>query len=299
MKSFYYSSLLLLFSLFSFSSVNAQYQSLFGDSSSSWNVKVDLTGEPIAEEYFWSTDMHVSDTIVNGVNYQIVYRSFESGGMPVAYEMQNSLFVYEDTIQGISWYVLPDDTVKYYNYDLSLSAGDTFFLNSTDTSSYYLVDAVFTENNRIHQSLGVTYNSGADSIELELIEGIGANVGMASIHGHSLGTGEKVLLCYYQDADQLYATDLPQYMNRCWLYTGIDDLGQNHTSGVLYPNPVKDQLNLTELEFPEEFQILNIDGKVIRTGVIHPAEGLSVSELDSGIYLLILNSGDHYRFVKD
>lgn len=69
----------------------------------------------------------------------------------------------------------------------------------------------------------------------------------------------------------------------------------------VYPNPVKDQLNIQGLSGETNFKILNLKGLVLKQGIISLSKKIDTSELQLGMYILQL-SGDkgfrHLAFYK-
>ena len=65
----------------------------------------------------------------------------------------------------------------------------------------------------------------------------------------------------------------------------------------VYPNPVKDNLFISGIELNSdfEFSILDVTGKVVKSGLNFSANGnqiISVSDLNNGFYLLSLTNGE-------
>jgi hypothetical protein len=73
--------------------------------------------------------------------------------------------------------------------------------------------------------------------------------------------------------------------------TGVDELGY-FVPGI-YPNPVKNHLNITNLEKIEKIDLMNTTGKVVKTIHLNGEERISVNvaELDKGIYFLGFYAG--------
>jgi phosphatidylserine/phosphatidylglycerophosphate/cardiolipin synthase-like enzyme len=67
----------------------------------------------------------------------------------------------------------------------------------------------------------------------------------------------------------------------------------------LYPNPVSEELTLvpssTELM---KYNIISIDGKIVEQGVVQGWTTIDCSDLNSGVYTLILETGSAKKFVK-
>lgn len=64
----------------------------------------------------------------------------------------------------------------------------------------------------------------------------------------------------------------------------------------LYPNPTKSELNFTGLSANTSYQILNISGKIIQTGITN--QTIDVINLENGIYFLHLDGYEIQKFIK-
>jgi hypothetical protein len=64
---------------------------------------------------------------------------------------------------------------------------------------------------------------------------------------------------------------------------------QNNSRFIVYPNPANEVLNVMHQQGEMVYQLITIDGKVIKSGSIENQQ-INISDLQSGIYLLQLNS---------
>ncbi|MBN8565932.1 MAG: CotH kinase family protein [Flavobacteriales bacterium] len=64
---------------------------------------------------------------------------------------------------------------------------------------------------------------------------------------------------------------------------------QNNSRFIVYPNPANEVLNIMHQQGEMVYQLITIDGKVIKSGRIENQQ-INISDLQSGIYLLQLNS---------
>lgn len=260
----------------------AQYESLLGDSATFWSVKSDYSNYSAAEFIEWFGPNWQADTVINGQNHQVLAQIFETSNV-----FNGFLYLYEDTTQGLAWYRVEGDTTRYFIYDLTLAIGDTFYLNSQSTSSYYIIQDVNLQNGLIYQDLGVLLNAGtADTVHLELIEGTGANVGFQSLNGHALGNGNEVLLCHTKDDSSVYATSLTQYSGKCWLLNSSVEGAIERQAYKIYPNPVESQLFIEGLERTTEYFVYSIESKQVLSGNLYSNSSISLETLPAGIYLL-------------
>ncbi len=74
----------------------------------------------------------------------------------------------------------------------------------------------------------------------------------------------------------------------------VDDSAKNHIK--IYPNPVKDILNITGNTLQQDYQILSIDGKLLQNGTIQ--KSINVNRLPKGVYLLKFGE-NNIKFIKE
>lgn len=76
---------------------------------------------------------------------------------------------------------------------------------------------------------------------------------------------------------------LDEYFN--YIYDGVSELSRDR--GYLYPNPATNQFKIhrTEVVFGEEYLIVDIRGRVVKSG-IYTGEAISVNTIQSGLYLV-------------
>ncbi|WP_406684098.1 T9SS type A sorting domain-containing protein [Seonamhaeicola sp. MEBiC1930] len=66
----------------------------------------------------------------------------------------------------------------------------------------------------------------------------------------------------------------------------------------LYPNPSKDVIKITGLSNVDGFSIFNVAGSRLLKGKISKKGSIEISELERGLYLLKLENGAIYKFIK-
>ena len=67
----------------------------------------------------------------------------------------------------------------------------------------------------------------------------------------------------------------------------------------LYPNPVSELLKFSSSNLREaDLRITDMTGKVVYNNALDLHEGLDVSHLNNGIYILTVNQTSNHRFVK-
>ena len=67
---------------------------------------------------------------------------------------------------------------------------------------------------------------------------------------------------------------------------------------VLFPNPVKNEINFKGISKISNYEIFSLDGKLIQSGKYKPSVAVNVSGLSKGIYFIKIN-GKKIKFVKN
>jgi hypothetical protein len=85
-------------------------------------------------------------------------------------------------------------------------------------------------------------------------------------------------------------------------FTGIEDQKQSITEIIIYPNPVKDKMNIQGIESASTLMIYDINGKQVHSQSIKPEASVSVQSLAKGMYIMkIINQKGVYfsKFMKE
>jgi len=260
--------------------INAQYQSLFGSNSTSWNVYGYDLGAV--------TDSTVtnSETIINDITYKRLisfkYVDFELD--PIESTAQR--FIREDLTTGKVWYKGSEQSNELLIMDLSLEVGDLFFVSPGTWNTglgNYPVEEIWVENGRKHIKFDCTINTAQE--KLTFIEGIGPNIGLQ--HQHSSTNGSPYLLCSYKNENIEYQNSQhPQFAGLC-LHNETAAIGDEELNYqiIIYPNPVKDILTIEEqsnIEI-ESTSIYNYLGQKLVTA---QQRKIDMSNLKTGVYLV-------------
>ena len=64
------------------------------------------------------------------------------------------------------------------------------------------------------------------------------------------------------------------------------------------PNPVLTDFQIQNLKKQTSYRILNALGMMVQTGTISRGESVQIQNLNSGLYILALNSGQYFKFLK-
>ncbi|OFY97931.1 MAG: hypothetical protein A3K10_07100 [Bacteroidetes bacterium RIFCSPLOWO2_12_FULL_31_6] len=284
MKIYYFKILLGLFLIISLNSANAQYQSLFGTTQTSWNLySQDMPGD------FMDSLVVCCDTVINSKNYKVVddYK-FCFGCNPNPNLFSKVLFLREDTTIGKAWQITPDDTInENLIMDLSLTITDSFEV----ASQFYDVDSVYVKNGKKHIRLvGPLYTSSYDE-KYTMIEGVGTNIGIGVDFFYGGPGNSLYLLCSYKDNNVEYQNTHPMYSGYCFLLTGINE-NENNIKINVYPNPSINELTIDYFGKKLDnlkIEIYNTTGKLelikeLRSG----KTTVNTYDLSTGIYFIAL-----------
>ncbi|MDC3387984.1 T9SS type A sorting domain-containing protein [Flavobacteriaceae bacterium] len=67
----------------------------------------------------------------------------------------------------------------------------------------------------------------------------------------------------------------------------------------IYPNPTKDDINISGFEGEKSFKIYNLLGRLVMNGVASKSKKINISSLDSGMYLLKFDTGNVLKIIKE
>jgi len=243
---------LIIFFILSLSiSVNAQYESVFGDQSTSW--KLLMSSVEFIELDFVSRT-HTSDvafdTIIGGETYKRYQYTDESGLFQ--YEMK------EDTVEGKVWMGMLDfDDTMYLKYDLSLNVGDTFYFhNPIDTG---IVQNVFYQGGKRHIEFNKNHYLSGEPIMF--IEGVGPTIGFVDWIFYSPSIEQiGYVICQQKDGLTSYVNEIS---NSCTLSFANNNELINSLRFELFPNPITSNtfsISLNSKIYKEDIEIYDFMG---------------------------------------
>ena len=271
MKNFHIKIVFILIAFFNINSANAQYQSIFGNTQTSWNVKTDQLFGAVNDSI-----SYISDTIISTVTYKKVKYYRETS------EMETYL-IKEDTTLGKVSYRKLNNTTHYEVYDLSLLLGNSF--------NGYIVDSIYTNLGKKHIRLNHIPNSTSGE-KFIMIEGVGTNIGLM-YHNGMAGVLAPYLLCQHKDNTPNFINNHPIYNGQCNVSSvGISENNLD-TKITIYPNPTSYLLNMKfkkDIEI-QKVTILNIDGKILKTFTRNFKE-LNIKGISSGVVFLKIYTYD-------
>jgi hypothetical protein len=218
-------ALLIVLSLLFLGSTNAQdYESIFGDQSTQWNITLgNLWGMSTAEH------MIIGDTTIDNLNYKIV------GG----YDGLSATFGFlrQDSTHAKAWYRNTLSDREYLVLDLNMNVGDSMYIggNWTSEPGYHFVDSVYIENGRKHIRFDLEIG-WLNNEKFTMIEGITSNLGYRHQNDDYVNVFPMILLCAFKDDVQVYG------IGDCV----ISSVSEQSPSAEIevYPNPFKKEITI-------------------------------------------------------
>lgn len=276
--------ILFLFSLNSW----AQYESVFGDSATSWNLLVIYPDNTVTDSLYV-----VRDSIINSETYKIV-KSKTSFGGGTRYLKET-----EDHSKVYYYYPALSDSI-FIVLDLTLEEADTFYINTaSDGKIPIVVDSVYTNNSRKHIRFDYVIDYRYAIEKLEFIEGIGSNFGLfyQGTSAYEIGRSH-YLLCSHKNGSLKYLNDSKdlEINSNCNIYWTKIEKQKNKSKISVYPNPAQKMVSFkVESDNLNNFsvKIYNICGIVCKTIFsAHGAAELDISHLPDGIYFYTINTNN-------
>lgn len=238
-------------------------------------------GFPPTESY--TIYKSAGDTLINSTNFIKLYSAPAHRNGFSSYS-QDGPFTYcyafrNDTNNRA--YIFPaTDTSEHLWYDFNLSVGDTLPENPSWYSTQYLnpgnnvivsnIDSVFYCNEYHKRYI---FNS---MMFPNLVCGVGFNGDLIKING--------IYFEYYVGLDFFCSDSL--ISNCCFTITGIQNIDNNTSDILFYPNPVKDIISITLVD-KAKVEILSIEGQIIKTiNATEKQTTIDVADLSNGIYII-------------
>lgn len=249
MKNRFYILIIGFFSIFSTTeSFSQNYESIFGNSSTSWNIIFQGYCDWIESHEITAT----SDTTIHSNNYKVI---LGLGG-----------FLREDVNQGKVWYYDTTYHTEYLVMNLGLNYGDVFtifdYFNVPNTFS---VDSVYYQNGLKHVQLNAWTSMCGMGEKIKFIEGSGPSSSFTYQRNFNAGSVASYMLCHFKDGLKVSGNNL--FDDSCFVHeVGIveNKMGLNNIS--VFPNPAKDKINIFVKDKGREnlfLEIYNIFGEKI------------------------------------
>lgn len=186
-------------------------------------------------------------------------------------------------------------SVTYANagdYDVTLTVHDGVF-TITNTMEDYISVAAYPNT-----TLDTFDIACVDWTEIELTGGLpedgvysGDFVEDGMFHPSEAGVGDHLVLYSYTNADGCEAT--AEQMLTVETCTGIREISENGIK--IFPNPARDMVNLTSVtEFSNIMVINNLGQTVIEKAVNGNSYQLNTSDLESGLYLIRIETENEF-----
>lgn len=67
----------------------------------------------------------------------------------------------------------------------------------------------------------------------------------------------------------------------------------------IYPNPSSEKITISGLAQEEHYIIYNVLGSKIKSGIISDKQEIDIKNLINGLYIIKINNGDTFKFIKD
>ena len=238
----------------------------------------------------------ISDTTINGKDCRklIEVSAYNPPFTPslFMYSSNDSVFVYKEG----TFHLL---------YDFGAVAGDTLTLGYSpynglplkmiiDSTSTITINGQFKKLQYVTCGDGMVIEFGG-----KVIEGIGNTEYMFP---RLDGNFDRPLRCYEDNIIGLFIS--PYHTNTGWDYqnceqiiTGINDL---HAMGSIkiYPNPVTSSFTLANLDNAAEFEIFDIHGLKVMSGMVNFTQVIKIETLPKGLYFLKLQNNNLMRILK-
>lgn len=283
------------------------YQSVFGNSNSTWYVYLKEFSM-----YADATDVKqalAGDTVfVDGNVYNILRRDYSESTEGVQAFFHDSILLRENETHS-KLYIK-----QYYNgtyahvseivvMDLDLNVGDTLntenwdklVLNAFDTIPTIRIDSIFFENGR--KILRTNFHNRAwfnDVDTLMFIEGVGPSLGPE--YPRRLEHIE--LLCHYKDGVETYHNN--PGIEGCLIGGGIFDgieFCDRDSFCEVFPNPCTDVINIAATA-ATDYMLLSSDGRLVQIGKLPDGStAINMHDYARGIYFIVL-TGSHQLYSR-
>lgn len=254
-----------------------QYQSLFSDSMTTWDIMEDRSNldDPQFPMYRLSIDHDTID--VNGDTMYFIVSTSNQSNYP-----NESYYLKENSDHSKVWKKRNyGDTTWLILYDLTLNVGDICITPDFANTPQTLVDSVyFDAQNRKH----IRFDSNTlMSGKFEFIEGVGTSYGLhRSVC--TVPSRKPTLICQHKSGVLNYSLIHP-FVANCQTSLGTDKLQINKL--VIFPNPSNEWITVST-DYSNQWEtisVFNAMGQLIlKTN--DSANPINVSGLENGLYLI-------------
>lgn len=252
-------------------SYSQNYKSIFGSSSTTWNVIRHGWCDAIISKEVIAT----IDTTVDSNTYKVVHGL---GG-----------FLREDTILGKVWFYDTSLFKEYLVMDLNLNVGDTFNIyNWQNDSVPIIVDSVYYVSGLKYIRFNEWLQLCGHDEKIIFIEGSGPNASF-NYNGEYYATPVvSYMLCHFKDGIKVLSNLL--FGDTCF----ANELGiteNKFINGIkVFPNPAADKINIiiTDNNYSSvELTFYSTLGILIKKEIVNFQTGqIDISNLKDGLYII-------------
>lgn len=245
-------------------SAKSQYQSIFGDSTTSWSFVC-----PTVFMYnTFKTVSYEKDTVVNSLELK---------------KLNTGVFILEDTVQGKAWeYDVANATTSWLIQDFSLELEDSMYIPHSIFKAY--VDSVYYQGGRKHIRFSRSHGALSPTEKILMIEGIGTTAN-TFLHPDSPGFID-YMTCQHKDGQINFANNHPEWQGDCTpSVANLEDI--ENELFELYPNPTSGDLNIETNGQLEHVTIYSVTGAVVLEST---SSSINISNLQNGVYYVKVNS---------
>ena len=285
------------------SGLKAQYQSLFGNLQTSWNVLNEY-------QFLYATDSLTvgTDTIINLMTYKkvVFYHLRHNGNNPLLAEAL--AYIREETATGRAWIKYDNSTPEQLFMNLSLNVSDLFTVSGLN----YAVDSVYIKDGRKHVMVQYGYpmitEYPVSAEDLTFVEGIGTTYGFTYDYENSGSGGFPVnhrypfLLCSWKDNTHIYTHENQNpFFDGCYKEDTIVGIRHNNnfvSEGVtIVPNPASNYfvIEAKGSGMIKKITLLDLLGNTEFMGSALPSKKniIDVSKFSEGIYIIRIRFSDN------
>lgn len=248
------------------------YKSIFGHTSTSWEVILHGYCDFIVSRTVTAT----IDTTVNFKNYKVISGL---GG-----------FLREDTTMGKVWFF---DTLlqrEYLVMDMTLNLGDTSYIYTWDNDSIPMrVDSVYYVNGLKYIRFNSWISMCGPVEKIKYIEGSGANASYN--YNGNLNSVDSYMLCHFKDGVKVSGTNF--FGDTCYVFeVGIAENKSDLDKVKIFPNPAHTYIQINQPEnIRRTFNIYDLTGRIVlNRHLTNSTEIIDISGLTGGTYIYKLDS---------
>jgi hypothetical protein len=243
------------------------------------------------------SEIRENDTIINGINYSMIYTDKDTGSTWCAFREENKRI----------YFLFPDkNNEEILMYDFNLEVGDTMFYYFEDifetTQHHKVVTAIDTirlVNGEIRHKWTLSpfspWGENYSAIRDIWVDGIGSIDWQGLFNPlvtfkYTNGDDYHLGLFCHNDTTLFYNPSCPYFdIFGCYLAISIENFEAISDNISIYPNPTQNQVTI---DFGEqkikEIEMINLVGKVLKQIEIHDYNHsiVDISDISAGIYLL-------------